>query len=340
MKTLKTVGSLVAWTALVAACDVAKGPAGPGRSPLTAELESAPAYSDWSAAVNLGPVINSTFNENHPAISKDGLSLYFTSSRPGGYGATDLWVSHRAGVGDPWSAPENLGPEINSASSEVAPTFSQDGHRLYFHSERPGGCGSADLYVARRRDKGDDFDWRAAENLGCVVNTPYFDAGPTIFEDEVTGITTLYYTIQNRPGGLGDFDVYQSTRVGDDGEFGPPALVLELSGPFRDTRTAISRDGLAMYVSSDVGGRVGGIGSQDVWIATRSGTSDPWGTLVNLGPAVNTTAFDGAPAISFDGTELYFFSERAGGFGGRDLYVTTRTRLGGAEVVAVTARQK
>ena len=50
------------------------------------------------------------------------------------------------------------------------------------------------------------------------------------------------------------------------------------------------------------------------------------------GPAINSAAFDGAPALSFDGTTLYFFSERLGGFGKRDLYVTTRARLGGPDV--------
>jgi len=283
-------------------------------------------YGPWSAAVNLGPVVNSVFNDNHPAISKDGLSLYFVSNRPGGQGNNDIWVSQRPSESDPWGPPQNLGPTVNGPLSDFAPSFSPDGHRLYFHSE-PGECGLADIYVSRRQDKADDFGWREPEDLGCVVNTPYFDAGPTYFEDEATGVVTLYYTIQNRPGGLGDFDVYASTAVGDDGAFGPPVLVTELSGPFRDTRTAIRRDGLEMFLSSDVGGRVGGIGSQDNWVSTRATTQDPWSTPVNLGAAINTTSFDGAAAISFDGTTLYFFSERPGGVGGRDLYVSTRSRL-------------
>jgi hypothetical protein len=55
--------------------------------------------------------------------------------------------------------------------------------------------------------------------------------------------------------------------------------------------------------------------------------TDPWSTPVNLGTAINTADFDGGPAISFDGTALYFFSNRAGGSGGNDLYVTTRARV-------------
>ena len=90
-------------------------------------------------------------------------------------------------------------------------------------------------------------------------------------------------------------------------------------------------------------GRPGGVGGQDLWVATRATTADPWSTPVNLGPTVNSTAFDGAPALSFDGTTLYFFSARPGGFGANDLYVTTRTRLGGpdvAEAAAVESHEK
>ena len=65
----------------------------------------------------------------------------------------------------------------------------------------------------------------------------------------------------------------------------------------------------------------------DIWYSTRATTADPWLLPVNLGVAVNTTAFDGGPAISYDGTALYFFSNRPGGNRGNDLYVTTRARV-------------
>jgi hypothetical protein len=195
---------------------------------------------------------------------------------------------------------------------------------------RAGGCGVADIYVSRRHDRHDDFGWGPPEDLGCVVNTPYLNAGPTIFEDETTGITTLYFTVRNNPPGSDQgFDIYASTRVGDAGAFGPPVLVPELSSPFRDTRTAIRRDGLELILSS---GRPGGVGGEDLWVSTRASTLDPWSTPVNLGAVVNTAAFDGGPALSFDGTTLYFHSNRPGGSGGNDLYVTTRTRLHAPDV--------
>src|SRR5256885_10383937 len=58
-----------------------------------------------------------------------------------------------------------------------------------------------------------------------------------------------------------------------------------------------------LFRSSDVSGRLGGVGSQDIWVSTRPTTSDLWSAPVNLGPTVNSTAFDGAPALSFDGTD-------------------------------------
>ena len=332
MKTLTAVTSLVTLTALVAACDTRSGSSAFEPPALNAQLSD---YSDWSTPVNLGPVVNTAGDENRPAISKDGLSLVVSTNRPGGFGALDLWVSQRALVDDPWGPLQNLGPAINSDSSESAPTFSPDGHRLYFHSAKLGGCGAIDLYVARRQDKRDDLGWEPAENLGCVVNSIYNDAGATIFEDG--DVTTLLFT-STRPGGPGDFDIYQTTRVGDAGEFGPAVLVPELSGPFRDTRTTISRDHLELIMSSDATGRPNGIGGQDLWVATRATTADPWSYPVNLGPTVNTPFFDGAAALSFDGSTLYFFSNRPGGSGGNDIWGTTRTRLPGDDVAVAKTR--
>jgi len=293
-------------------------------------LDAQPKYSDWSTPVNLGPVINSSSNDQHPALSKDGLSLYFTSNRPGGHGADDLWVSQRASVDDPWGPPQNLGPTINTAAVEFSPAFSRDGHWLFFHSDRPGGFGGVDIWASYREHVQDDFDWQAPINLGPGVNSPFDDAGPTFFQDDDTGIVTLYFTSLNRPGGLGDWDIYSSV-LGPDGTFGPASLVVELSvagdaNTGRDTRTAIRHDGLEMIFTSN---RPGGAGSGDLWVATRASTQDPWSMPVNVGPPINTTAFEGAPALSSDGETLLFYSNRPGGFGANDLYMSTRQKLHG-----------
>src|SRR6266436_1059982 len=179
------------------------------------QVAQAQKYSDWSAAVNLGPAINSAFSDQGPAISKDGLSLYFTSDRPEGLGGPfDMYVSQRASVDDPWGSPVNLGPTVNTAFDEGEPGLSRDGHFLFFQSKRPGGFGGIDLWVSYREHTHDDFDWQPAVNLGAGVNSAADDQGPSYFENEEDGAPQLYFG-SSRPGGLGGADIYVSEQMAD-----------------------------------------------------------------------------------------------------------------------------
>jgi len=312
---------------------------------LIAPVAAAQQFSEWSTPVNLTD-INSAADDQHPAISKDGLSLYFASNRPGGCGGFDIWVAQRASVDSPWEEPFNLGCTINSTVNDHAPNLTTDGHRLFFHSFRAGGCGGGDIYYADRKDRRDDLGWGTPVNLNrfgrdpeeslicgavgssSVVNTPNTDAGPNSFYDETTGATLLYFTRSNLPTNVGDFDIY-SAELGADGTWGTVMRINELSTtPYRDTRTAIRRrDGLEMILSSE---RPGGFGGdpRDLWFSTRASTLDPW-SIPELLPNVNSTANDGGPAISWDGTELYFTSARPGGKGGSDIWMSTRTKITG-----------
>src|SRR5687768_9355798 len=85
-------------------------------------------YSEWSAPVNLGPNVNSASQDRAPAISKDGLSLYFGSMRPLGFGGEDIYVSQRETREDEWGPAVNLGSIINTPTNESVPAFSRDGH--------------------------------------------------------------------------------------------------------------------------------------------------------------------------------------------------------------------
>jgi len=289
-------------------------------------------FGPWGAPVNLGAVVNTPKLEQGPAISKDGLSLYFHSDRPGGFGGNDIYVSQRTSVNDSWGPPQNLGPNINTPFNDNAPALSVDGHRLYFHSNRPGGFGGSDIYVSRRHNKRDDFDWQPAENLGSGVNTAAQEQQACVFEDDESGVITLYFN-SNRSGGLGDFDIYASTLQPDE-TFGPATLVVELSSPFSDRGPTVRRDGLEIIFASNRPGSIGSFGADDLWVSTRASTTDPWSAPVNLGALVNGEATDSAPELSFDGTALYFDSGRAGvsPFGiGLDLWVTTRSKLNGTE---------
>ena len=278
-------------------------------------LPAAPRFSEWSPPVNLGPV-NSGSNDAGPALSRDGLSLYFQSNRPGGMGANDIWVSQRASREDAWGEPVNLGPTINTASNEDAPAFSRDGHTMYFNSDRPGGFGFRDIYIARRTHTRDDFGWEEPVNAGPGVNSAFMDAGASYLENGEAGTPLLYWG-STRPAGV--YDIYVSAQDAD-GSWGPAGLVPELSSPLSDQRPSVRFDGLELFLHSD---RLGSIGLADLWVSTCETTFDPWSAPVNLGATVNSPSIDQQPFITSDRETLFFASDRPGGFGTLDLYVTT-----------------
>lgn len=288
---------------------------------------SAPAqrYSDWSAPFNLGPSINTAGFDGCPSIAKNGVDMLFMSN----FGATtfDMYVAHRGTRESPWGNKISLGGQINTAGySEVCPSLSISGRFLYFASDRPGGCGDYDIYVARRLNKKNFEDWGEPQNIGCHVNGPGPDFSPSVFEDE-DGAVYLYYSSGLRPGGMGFGDIYV-TEQQVDGTFAPGTPVVEFNTTFNEIRPKIrARDGLEIFFDSS---RPGGLGV-DLYTSTRECTSCPWSPPVNLGSIVNSTAIDGGGALSFDATELYFMSNRPGGAGGQDIWVSRREKLIGFE---------
>ncbi|MBW3552428.1 MAG: hypothetical protein KY466_02895 [Gemmatimonadetes bacterium] len=328
----------LSWVALVfafgvAACDASRTIASVDGSAvaegvrLGIEQQQSP---DWLPAVNLGRPVNTAAVELAPFISSDGLSLYFGSTRKGTLGGIDIWVSHRASVHHPWQEPVHLPAPINSgcegsnvptsACNDNGAALSADGSLLFFNSNRAGGFGRQDLYVARRDGSG----WQV-ENLASV-NTAADEQGSHYFKDPVTGTATLYFT-SNRPGGLGGNDIYASTQLADE-SFGTPVLVMELSTPFNDVGAALRGDGLEVTLASNRPGTLGGL---DIWLADRASTSEPWSEPWNPGPMVNSENFDGAPSLSFDGSALYFHSALRPGTVGQegffDLWVSRRGEL-------------
>src|SRR5688500_503924 len=139
-----TVIAALAPLYFVVACDRGSELVEPAVDAVTMSVTGAE-WSEWSVPVNLGPTVNSPFADNVPDVTRDGLSLYFSSNRPGGSGAGDLWASRRASVDDPWGVPVNLGPTVNSSAVDLGPNVSPDGHYLFFTSNRPGSLGLNDI---------------------------------------------------------------------------------------------------------------------------------------------------------------------------------------------------
>jgi hypothetical protein len=294
-------------------------------------MNAASAYSQnhFSGPRNMGPVLNSPSNEQGGAIAPNGLSFYFTSNRPGGLGGQDIYVSQRAALGAAWEAPQHLGATLNSSGDELLSSFSRDGRSVFFTSDRGTGTGLHNIYLSTRTDPNNDFGWTTPVNLGLPVNTEFSERGATYFEDPVTGACSLIFSREFDPTMQPFHDLYQSTR-NPDGTFNSPTVIAELNTIGSETRTAISRDGLEIFIQT---ARPGGLGSPppapatfDLFVSTRASTSSPWDTSV-LVPSLNTISTEGGPGLSPDGSMLYFNSNRPGGFGGNDLYSATRCSL-------------
>jgi hypothetical protein len=291
-----------------------------------APLAAAKHFGAWGAPVNAesipgtSPELNTPFNDGCPIQSPDGQSLFIASNRPGGLGGQDIWAADRQGEDGPWGAPANLGAPVNSPYNDFCPTPAR-GHRLFFVSERPGGCGGADIYVTRFKHGG----WGEPQNLGCQVNSPADEFSPSVFEDD-EGDTVLYFS-SGRPGGFAadagvpDHDIYFSVH------FGPAQLAPGLNTEFGDFRPNVSHNGREIVFDSN---RPGGLGGQDIWTASRGGTAEEWSAPVNLG-AVNSAANETRASLSWDGLTLVFGSNRLGTEGMADVYVATRENLTGLD---------
>jgi hypothetical protein len=276
-------------------------------------------FTDWSTPVNLGSPPNSGYLDSCVTISKNGLTLIFSSNRQSpGTADRDLYVSKRASIDAGWGEPLPLAT-LNTTAWESCPALSPDEYELYFTSDRPGSCGGADIWVAHRNVLTDDFGWQQPLNLGCAkdgyVNSQKDELTPALFESE--GGTVVMYFSSLRPTSK-SFDIYQS-EMRSDRTFGPPTPVAELNTHDSDMSPTVRRDGLEMFFLSTRGNR----NSMDFWTATRASTSDPWSTPVFV-PSLGNPAFaQGKISLSFDGLELYFASYRSGN---TDLWVARRQK--------------
>jgi Tol biopolymer transport system component len=266
-------------------------------------------WSEWSTPVNLGVGINTSFSEASPAISRDGLSLYFNSNRTDPQG--DLYVATRESVDHPWNEPVNLGDTINSAMFEGFPALSRNEHHLFFVRS------PADIWISYRKDVDDDLAWESAVPLGPAINTSAPEQAPYYFENRKRGLPQLFFH-SVRPDGVGAVDIYVADA------FGRATLVPELNTAATDARPSITANGLEIFFHSNRPGSAG----FDMYASERKTVLDAWSEPQLLGAVVNTAANDFLGAVSPDGETLFFTSNRDGGFGLNDIYMTTRKRHG------------
>ena len=216
--------------------------------------------------------------------------------------------------------PVNLGSVINTNLREAEPSFAADGKAMYFNCQMRPGLDGNDICVSRLTGTVEKGSWTTPEVVapGVISLSDKAEVEPLISPDG----KKLYFMSFDRAGGLGQGDIWYSENV--DGVWqSPKNLGAPFNGPFFDHCLFFNADGNEAFWTSN---RPGGFGDNDIWTSRK--VDGNWQPAVNLGPNANSSYSDHHALPSPDGKSLYVTSARPGGFGGEDIYVTTRDHAG------------
>ncbi len=153
---------------------------------------------NWTTPKNMGERVNSRRWDSHPTIAGDNRTIYFVSTRSGGMGGADIYMTRRLNNGE-WSHPQNLGSTVNTPEDEFYPFIHPDNNTLYFSSAGHMGMGGLDFFVTRKVDG----RWQEPENLGYPINTHHDELGL-----QVNAQGNVAFISTDRLGGEGRFDIF------------------------------------------------------------------------------------------------------------------------------------
>ena len=165
--------------------------------------------SSWDTAQNLGPVVNSSVRDDSPAITSDGLELYFISNRVGGHGLSDIWVASRPTTKDDWDTPVNVSI-VNSSSYDQWVNISGDDLTLLFQSTRPGSEYGG-VYISRRKSKNNP--WTTPVYLDLPINDSIYTLLSNVSTDGKKFYLSDHINYAPRAGGHGNADMWQVSIV-------------------------------------------------------------------------------------------------------------------------------
>jgi len=161
---------------------------------------------EWSPLRKVSPNVNHPiYWDSQPTIAADGITIYFASDRPGGYGGIDLYKTVKNLQTGEWGIPQNLGPKVNTSGNEKTPFIHSDSETLYFSSDGLPGFGGMDIYYSRQNNKG---EWEESENIGSPINGATDDTGFFVGRDSKSGYFFSFDDPKILGKGVGRYDLF------------------------------------------------------------------------------------------------------------------------------------
>ena len=199
--------------------------------------------------------------------------------------------------------------ETNTYNNDYAPTLSRDHQTLWFCSyDRPEGVGNADIYRSERALEG---GWRIPANAGETWNDKENEGALAIASDNTTVVIAM-----DGGKGIGDTDLYIA-ELEDDSIVNLTNLGKNVNSRYWDSQPSITGNGKTIYFASN---RPGGYGGVDIWVTHK--TAEGWSQAFPLDTTINSVENERSPYVIASGTSLFFSSDRPGGLGGEDFWVS------------------
>lgn len=259
----------------------------------------------FSTPASVTELNTSMILDDDPNPVENQLEIFFTSSRIGTTGSCDIWTATRAATTDPWGTATSIA-SIVSTSCDSGPRITRDGLAMYFTSLR--GTTQNEVWFTSRPSVG--AAWAAPVLVPEVNSAPDSESSLSVTADGLIAVM-----MSTRSSGDNLFEVRRSDPTAP---WGTPMLMTTLNSSSRDRSPNISPDGLVIYFASD---RPGGEGNNDIYMATRASTSDPFSTPVRV-PEVSTAGNEDDPWVSADGHTMMLTSTGPGG--DSDIFIATR----------------
>ncbi len=263
---------------------------------------------------NLGPKINSAYQDYVPLISADELTLYFTSRRPGSTGNLkdplneyfeDIYISKYEN--GQWQQATNIGAPVNTNTHDATVSLSSNESTLMFYRTNETLM-EGDLYVSEH--KGDN--WSEPFKLSSNINTESQEASACLSPDE----RTLIFS-SNHKDGFGGKDLYRVVMLPNGKWSLPVNLGPTINTPYDEDAPFLHIDGKTMYFSSNGHNNMGGF---DIFKTIYNTNENTWETPQNLGFPINTVNDDIYFTLNANGSTGYYSTLKERGFGRQDLY--------------------